>query len=99
MRSPILANPTALKPLPTHVATPKTYRRHEFGMKTHYLAICCLHPYPTPMGPMKFEVTHADTPYMFKIVSNLRIDPKNLQSRGILLKIAIFGHFPSMEKF
>ena len=65
----------------------------------HYLAICCLHPYPTPMGPMKFEVTHADTPYMFKIVSNLRIDPENLQSRGILLKIAIFGHFPCVQKF
>ena len=94
LRSPILAHPTALKPFPTHVATPKTYRRDELGMKMHYLAICCLYPYPTPLRPMKFEVTHTDTSYRFKTVSNIRIDPKNSQSRGISLKIAICSHYP-----
>ena len=99
LRSPILTHPIALKPFPTHVAAPKTYRRHELGMKNAFLAICCLHPYPTPLGFMKFEVTHFDAPDRFKNVSNLRIDSKNLQSRGISLKIAIFDHFPRMQKY
>ena len=73
-----LKHPTALKPFPTHVATPKTYRRDELCMKMHYLAICCLHFYPIPGGLMKFEVTHSNASCCVETIFNVFLDPENL---------------------
>jgi len=94
-----LKHPIALKSFPTHVATRKTYRHNELGMKMHYLAICCFHPYPTPGGVMNFETTHSNAFYSFETISNVFLDPENLCMTGISLKKALFGHFPCVQKF
>ena len=61
-----------------YLSPQKTYRCNELGAKTHYLAVCDIHPYPTSGGLMKFEITHSDVPYILETASNIRIDPENL---------------------